>query len=105
MVSLDDLKDVDYQPLLDLLTEIDTSEIEAVDMINRCSCVLNGERVLLLLRAIHEKLRVVDLQDMILGKNFLLYVLLYFFILLAYIINIIIKFAFYFDSKSHVLLE
>lgn len=70
--TLDELRDADYEPLLHSLVEIDCSEIEAVDMINRSSCVLGGERVLSLLRAVHKKLRVVDLQDIILGKDFLL---------------------------------
>lgn len=75
---MDELRDTDYEPLLHSLMEIDLSEIEAVDMINRSSCVLGGERVLSLLRAVHKKLRIVDLEDIILGKDFLLYVVLHF---------------------------
>ncbi|CAK9181150.1 unnamed protein product [Ilex paraguariensis] len=52
--------------------EIDASEINAVDILHRSSCVLNGEHVLSLLRAINQKLRVVDLQDASFGKDFLL---------------------------------
>lgn len=76
---MDELRDADYEPLLHSLMEIDLSEIEAVDMLNKSSCVLGGERVISLLRAVHKKLRIVDLQDIILGKDFLLYVVLYFF--------------------------
>ncbi|KAL3538826.1 hypothetical protein ACH5RR_002192 [Cinchona calisaya] len=72
VVLLDDLRDVDFQPLLDLLAEIDDSEIDAVDVINRSSCVMSGECLLLLLRVSHKKLRVVDLQDILFGKEFLL---------------------------------
>lgn len=37
---------------------------DAVDMMNISSCVMmDGKYVLLLLRAIHKKLRVIDLQD------------------------------------------
>ncbi|PIN01343.1 Protein phosphatase 1, regulatory subunit [Handroanthus impetiginosus] len=72
MVSMDDLKDVDFYPLLDLLKEIDASEIDAVDMVNRSSCVLSGEYVSPLLHAVSKKLRVVDICDISFGKDFLL---------------------------------
>ncbi|KAI3445915.1 hypothetical protein Pfo_002580 [Paulownia fortunei] len=72
MVSMDDLKDVDFYPLLDLLKEIDASEIDAVDLVNRTSCVLNGEYVSPLLHAVNKKLRVVDICDISFGKDFLL---------------------------------
>lgn len=71
-VLLDDLTDDHFHPLLDLLTGIDFSEIEAVDFINKFSGVLSGECVLSLMRAIHKKLRVVDLHDILFGKAFLL---------------------------------
>lgn len=71
MVSMDDLKDVDFYPLLDLLKKIDTSEIDAVDMVNKSSCVLNGEYVSILLHAVNKKLRVVDICDISFGKDFL----------------------------------
>ncbi|KAL7236482.1 hypothetical protein ACSBR1_019722 [Camellia fascicularis] len=69
--SLDCLKDADFPPLLDIFMEIDTSEINAVDIFHDSSCDLNGEYVLLLLRAINQKLRVVDLRDLSFGKEFL----------------------------------
>ncbi|KAM7482443.1 hypothetical protein LguiB_007026 [Lonicera macranthoides] len=72
VLFLDDLKDVDFHPLLDVFMEIDASEIDAVDILQKSSCFLNGEYVLSLLRAINQKLRVVDLQDMSFGKDFLL---------------------------------
>ncbi|KAL2477318.1 transducin family protein/WD-40 repeat family protein [Forsythia ovata] len=72
VVLLDDLKDVDFYPLLNLLMEIDSSEIDAVDMINRSSCALSGEHVSPLLRAVNKKLRVVDIRDISFGKDFLL---------------------------------
>ncbi|XP_011088178.1 uncharacterized protein LOC105169483 [Sesamum indicum] len=72
MVSMDDLKDVDLYPLLDLLKEIDSSEIDAVDIVNRSSCVLSGEHVSAVLRAVNKKLRVVDICDISFGKDFLL---------------------------------
>lgn len=75
VLFLDDLKDVDFHPLLDMFMEIDASEIDAVDILHKSSCFLNGEYVLSLLRAINQKLRVVDLQDMSFGKDFLLYVM------------------------------
>ncbi|XP_071930933.1 protein DWD HYPERSENSITIVE TO UV-B 1 isoform X1 [Coffea arabica] len=72
VILLDDLTDDHFHPLLDLLSGIDFSEIEAVDFINKSSGFLSGECVLSLMRAIHKKLRVVDLQDKLFGKEFLL---------------------------------
>lgn len=72
VVLLDDLSDDHFHPLLDLLAEIDVSEIDAVDLINRSSGIMSGECVLSLLRAVHKKLRVVDIQDIFFGKEFLL---------------------------------
>ncbi|PSS26131.1 DNA damage-binding protein like [Actinidia chinensis var. chinensis] len=71
VVFLDDLKDADFLPLLDIFMEIDTSEIDAVDIFHNSSCDLNGEYVLLLLRAINQKLRVVNVRDATFGKEFL----------------------------------
>ncbi|RVW49862.1 hypothetical protein CK203_105859 [Vitis vinifera] len=78
VVFLDRVKDIDFYPLLDLLMEIDASEIDAVDIFNESSCVLNGEYALSLMRAINQKLRIVDLQDLSLGKDFLRYVVMFF---------------------------
>ncbi|KAK7343506.1 hypothetical protein VNO77_12292 [Canavalia gladiata] len=70
-ILIDDLKEFDIAPLLDLCMNLDASEIEAVDVRNESSCVLNGESALSLMRAINQKLRVVDLQDLSFGKDFL----------------------------------
>nr|KYP75301.1 WD repeat-containing protein 5B [Cajanus cajan] len=70
-ILIDDLKDIDIAPLLDLCINLDTSEIEVVDVCNESSCVLNGEYALSLMRAINQKLRVVHLQDLSFGKDFL----------------------------------
>ena len=70
-ISLDHLKDVEFPPLLDLCMELDASEVEAVDIRNESLHVLNGKYALLLMRAINQKLRVVDLQDLAFGKDFL----------------------------------
>ncbi|XP_061373865.1 protein DWD HYPERSENSITIVE TO UV-B 1 isoform X2 [Gastrolobium bilobum] len=70
-IILDDLKDIDFAPLLDVCMNLDTSEIEAVDVRSESSCVLNGEYALSLMRAINQKLQVVDLQDLSFGKDFL----------------------------------
>ncbi|XP_031128859.1 uncharacterized protein LOC116030684 [Ipomoea triloba] len=72
VIVLDDIGDVDFQPLLELLREIDASDIDAVDIITRSTCTLSGDRVILFLRAVSRKLRVVDLQDILFGKDFLL---------------------------------
>ncbi|KAK7390962.1 hypothetical protein VNO78_19202 [Psophocarpus tetragonolobus] len=70
-ILIDDLKDVDIAPLLDLCMNFETSEIEAVDVRNESSCVLNEEYALSLMRAVNQKLRVVHLQDLSFGKDFL----------------------------------
>ncbi|KAK8467409.1 hypothetical protein PHAVU_007G042500 [Phaseolus vulgaris] len=70
-ILIDDLKDVDIAPLLNLCMNFDASEIEAVDVRNESSCVLNGEYALSLMRAVNKKLRVVHLQDLSYGKDFL----------------------------------
>ncbi|KAF7130522.1 hypothetical protein RHSIM_Rhsim10G0161500 [Rhododendron simsii] len=71
VVFLDDLKDADFLPLLDMFMEIGTSDIDAVDIFHYSSCDLNGEYVLLLLRAINQKRRVVNIRDASFGKEFL----------------------------------
>ncbi|KAF8410159.1 hypothetical protein HHK36_002681 [Tetracentron sinense] len=70
-VFLDHLKEADFPPLLDVFAAIDLSEIDAVDILHESSCVLSGENVLSLMRAVKQKLRVADLQDLLFGKEFL----------------------------------
>ncbi|KAK7269900.1 hypothetical protein RIF29_22697 [Crotalaria pallida] len=70
-ILIDDLKDIDFAPLLDVCMNLDTSEIEAVDLRSESTCALNGEYALSLMHAINQKLRVVDLQDLSFGKDFL----------------------------------
>ncbi|KAJ1402874.1 WD40/YVTN repeat-like-containing domain superfamily [Sesbania bispinosa] len=70
-ILIDDLKDIDFAPLLDVCMNLNTAEIEAVDVRNESSCVLNAEYALSLMRAINQKLRVVELQDVSFGKDFL----------------------------------
>ncbi|KAF7811050.1 WD repeat-containing protein 5B [Senna tora] len=70
-ILIDDLKDIDFLPLLDVCMNLDTSEIEAVDLHSESSSELNGEYALSLMRAINQKLRVVDVQDQSFGKDFL----------------------------------
>lgn len=67
------LKDIDFQPLLEVCMEIGESEIEAVNIRSGSSCMLNGEYALLLMNTIDQKLRVVDLQDSSFGKDFIRY--------------------------------
>lgn len=74
-IFINDIKDIDFQPLLDVCMNLDTSEIEAVDLRNESSSELNGEYTLSLMRAINQKLRVVDLQDLSFGKDFLRYIM------------------------------
>ncbi|CAL5209852.1 unnamed protein product [Lathyrus oleraceus] len=69
-ILIDDLKDIDFAPLFEICMNIDTSEIEAVDVRNESPCVLSGEYALPLMRAIKQKLRVVELQDVSFAKDF-----------------------------------
>ncbi|KAL6952385.1 hypothetical protein U1Q18_039176 [Sarracenia purpurea var. burkii] len=71
IVLLHCLKDADFSPLIDVFFEIDSSEIDAVDIIHESHCTLNKELVMSLLRAIKLKLRIVDLQDISLVDDFL----------------------------------
>lgn len=75
---LDSLKDIDFHPLLDAAVDIEASEIEAVDINNKSSGELKGEYALSLMRALNKKLRVVDLRDISLGKDFCRYILMSF---------------------------
>ncbi|KAL1296096.1 hypothetical protein HN51_056856 [Arachis hypogaea] len=70
-ILIDDLRDIDFAPLLDICTDLDNSEIEAVDVRTESACVLNGAYALSLMRAIKQKLRVVNLQDLSVGRDFL----------------------------------
>ncbi|XP_015866401.2 protein DWD HYPERSENSITIVE TO UV-B 1 isoform X1 [Ziziphus jujuba] len=70
-IFLHHLKDIDFHSLLGICLELDGSEIEAVDVCNGSSCMLNGEYALVLMRAINKKLRVVDLKKLSFGKDFL----------------------------------
>lgn len=76
-ILLEYLKDIDFNPLLELCLEIIESEIEAVDIRGGSACVLNGEYALALMRAIGQRLRSVDLQDTSFGKEFLRYILVF----------------------------
>lgn len=74
-ILIDDLKDIDFAPLFEICMNIDTSEIEAVDVRNESPCVLSGEYALPLMRAIKQKLRVVELQDVSFAKDFVRYIM------------------------------
>lgn len=73
---LDQFKDIDFLPLLNVLMDVDESQIESVDVRNESSCALNGEYALSLMRAINGKLRIVDIQDFSFGRVFLRYLAL-----------------------------
>lgn len=72
VIFVDDLKVADFHPLYNVFVQIDVSEIDAVDILQKSICSLEAESVLLLLHAVNQKLRVVDLQDRTFGKDFLL---------------------------------
>lgn len=76
-ILIDDLKGIDFAPLFEICMNIDTSEIEAVDVRNESPCVLSGEYALPLMRAIKQKLRVVELQDVSFAKDFVRYIMVF----------------------------
>lgn len=66
---LDRVKYDDFHPLLELCNEINTSEVEEIDLFVRSSCSLDDQYALSLIRSVNQKLRVVHLHDSF-GKNF-----------------------------------
>jgi hypothetical protein len=79
VVSLDQLKDADISPLIDVFMASDCSDIDAVDILHESHCVLSKENITALLRAINLKLRIVDLLDMSLKKDVVWSVLVIFY--------------------------
>lgn len=72
-IFLDWLKDVDFLPVMEVFSEIGTSDIEAVDICTQSSCALDGDYALSLMHAIGKKLRIVHIQDTSFGKDFFRY--------------------------------
>ncbi|PIA33042.1 hypothetical protein AQUCO_04200058v1 [Aquilegia coerulea] len=70
-IFLDKLRNADFLSLINLFSAIDASEIDAVDILHGSSCILNGEHVLSLMRAVNQKLQIVDLHDLSFGGDFL----------------------------------
>ncbi|KAF5961192.1 hypothetical protein HYC85_002401 [Camellia sinensis] len=70
VITLDDLKDADFSPFIDVFLPVDSSDIDAIDIIHESHCAINKDYVMSLLRAINLKLRIVDLQDMSLVDDF-----------------------------------
>lgn len=74
MVWLDQLNDADISPLIDTLGAVDSSELDAVDIVlHESPSILSEEDILCLMNAVKLKLRVVDLRNMSPGKDFLGY--------------------------------
>ncbi|XVE82879.1 hypothetical protein DITRI_Ditri16bG0041100 [Diplodiscus trichospermus] len=72
VVSLNQLKDDDIPPLIDVFLAIDSSDIDAVDILyHESNSVLNKENLLSLMNAIKLKLKVIDLSNASLKKDFL----------------------------------
>lgn len=77
VVSLNQLKNNDIRPLIDVFLALDLSDIDSVDVLDHGStCVLNEEHILSLMNATNLKLRVIDLSSTSLKKDFLRYVVL-----------------------------
>lgn len=68
---LNQLCNADIYPLIDVFLAIDSSDVDAVDILHESPCNFNEEYVMPLLQTINLKLRVVDLHDMSLEENFL----------------------------------
>ncbi|VYS64856.1 unnamed protein product [Arabidopsis thaliana] len=66
---MDRVKYDDYLPLLELCNEINTSEVQGIDLFVRSACSLEDHYALPLIRSVNQKLRVVHLHDSF-GKNF-----------------------------------
>lgn len=71
MLSIDQLKDADMSPLTDVFMAIDSSDIDAVDILQESHCVSSKKSVTALMNAINIKLHRVDLLNMPLGKDVL----------------------------------
>lgn len=69
---LNQLCNADIYPLIDVFLAIDSSDVDAVDILHESPCNFNEEYVMPLLQTINLKLRVVDLHDMSPEENFLL---------------------------------
>ncbi|KAH9663836.1 WD REPEATS REGION domain-containing protein [Citrus sinensis] len=72
LVYLDQLKNADIYPLIDVFTEMDSFDIEAVDILSKRPCFLKEEYIMSLMHAIDQKLRVVDLSNITLRNDILL---------------------------------
>ncbi|GAB4849028.1 hypothetical protein Ancab_003840 [Ancistrocladus abbreviatus] len=71
VVLLDQLKDVDFLPLLDLIQAIHSSDIDAVDILHESPCIVKEEHIMSLISRVDQKLHTVDLRDFSLPKDFL----------------------------------
>uniref|UniRef100_A0A1J3HNR5 DNA damage-binding protein 2 n=1 Tax=Noccaea caerulescens TaxID=107243 RepID=A0A1J3HNR5_NOCCA len=60
---LDRVKYDDFHPLLELCNEIDTSEVEEIDVFVRSSCSLEDHYALSLIRSVNQKLGLVHLHE------------------------------------------
>ncbi|XP_034692414.1 uncharacterized protein LOC117919345 isoform X1 [Vitis riparia] len=70
VVLLDHLRAADFSPLIDVFLEIDSSNIDAVDILHESPIILTEEYVLSMIRTINLKLRLVELRDVSFGKDF-----------------------------------
>ncbi|XP_044508095.1 uncharacterized protein LOC123227360 isoform X3 [Mangifera indica] len=71
VVLLNKLKNADISPLIEMFREIDSSDIDAVDIIHRAPCCLKKEEIMSLMHAINQKLQLVDLGQMALTNDIL----------------------------------
>lgn len=74
-ISLDQLKDEDISPLVDVLMDSEGYEISAVDILHESHCVLSDDYLIAFMRSIDLKLRFVDLHELSSRKEPLRFVL------------------------------
>lgn len=69
-ILLDQLKDADLAPLVDVFLAADFSSIDEIDIYQEKPSILNEEHLLSLMKAIKMKLQVVDLRNASMTKDF-----------------------------------
>ncbi|KMT09786.1 hypothetical protein BVRB_6g127660 [Beta vulgaris subsp. vulgaris] len=73
VIVLDNVKDADFSPLIDMINAMSSCDVDAVDILNQSPCILNEDQVLSLMCAANQNLRTVSLQDLPFTKRFLRY--------------------------------
>ncbi|XP_074295309.1 protein DWD HYPERSENSITIVE TO UV-B 1-like isoform X1 [Silene latifolia] len=70
-VELDQLKDADYLPLIDLINAMCSSDLDAINICNESPCIIDENQTFSLMCAANQKLHAVCLHDLPFTKHFL----------------------------------